>query len=197
MVDAPGKKYTDIARKVYILRLKPFLKSKEFKRALFISGAFLSGCIFLVLLLDIIIMPIYLRTGEEIRVPNLTNMSFQDAKNIAYKSHLGIVTDAVDYHDSISVNNIAFQIPVPGAVVKPGRRIHVVISKGPPPPLMPNVTGKSPRNADLLLREAGLKVSSRKFQSSKKYPPGVVIDQFPKPQMEIGDKSGIILYISN
>ena len=144
MSDAPKKPYGDLAKKAYHTRVKPFLKSDKTRRILFVIGAFLSGCIFMVLLLDIIVMPIYLRTGKKIRVPNLTNMTFQEAQNIAHNAHIGIVIDAVDYNDSIAVNNIAYQIPVPDAVVKPGRRIHVVISKGPQPLLMPNVAGKSP-----------------------------------------------------
>lgn len=197
MSDAMKKKYGDIARKAYHARVKPFLASDKFRRVLFAAGAFLSGCITIILLLDFVVMPIYLRTGKEIRVPNLTNMTFQEAQKVARKSYLGIITDAVDYHDSVPVNTISYQIPVPDAVVKPGRRIHVVISKGPQPLLMPNVSGKSPRNADLLLREAGLTMSIKKFRSSKKYPVGMVIDQFPRPGTKIEDKTKVIVYISN
>ena len=197
MSDSPKKPYTNLAKKAYHAQVKPFLKSEKTRKILFIAGAFLSGCIFLVLLLDTIVMPIYLRSGMEIRVPDLTNMTFEEAQKIALQSHLGIVADALDYHDSVAVNTIAYQIPLPDAVVKPGRRIHVVISKGPQPLLMPNVVGKSPRNADLLLREAGLAASVKKFRSSDKYPSGVVIDQSPKSGKEIGNKTGVVLYISN
>ena len=197
MSDKMKKKYGDIAKNTYHTKVKPFLKSEKFKKGLFAAAAFLSGCITVILLLDLIVMPIYLRSGKEIRVPTLTSMTFQEAQEIARKSNLGIITDAVDYHYSAPVNTISYQIPAPDAMVKPGRRIHVVISKGPQPILMPNVTGKSPRNAELILREAGLTVSARKFRSSSKYPDGMVIDQFPKSGTEIGDKTKVVVYISN
>jgi eukaryotic-like serine/threonine-protein kinase len=196
MAVSPYKPYIDSAKKTYNTRVKPILRSEKTRKTLFIAGAFLSGCIFVIVLMDSIVMPIYLRSGMEIRVPNLKNMTLDEAQKITLQSHLGIVNEAEDYHDSVAVNTIAYQIPLPDAVVKPGRRIHVVISKGPRPLVMPDVVGKSPRDADLLIREAGLPISSKRYRTSDKFPSGIVIDQSPKPGKDIGNKPGVILYIS-
>ncbi|MFA6472957.1 MAG: hypothetical protein WCU00_13050, partial [Candidatus Latescibacterota bacterium] len=90
MSDKMKKKYGDIAKNTYHTKVKPFLKSEKFKKGLFAAAAFLSGCITVILLLDLIVMPIYLRSGKEIRVPTLTSMTFQEAQEIARKSNLGI-----------------------------------------------------------------------------------------------------------
>ena len=183
-------------KRFYESRLKPYMGSERTRKRFFIAGSFSAGCLSFVLFMDMIIMPIYLREGLEIKAPDFMNKSFAEAYSIARAHHVFLITDGQEYNDDIQTNFIASQRPLPGTLVKPGRRVHIIISRGPQTIKVPDVAGKSPRDAEFGLRNAGLTVAEKRYRKSRRYPPGVVVDQRPKANTDVQAKTGVILYIA-
>jgi eukaryotic-like serine/threonine-protein kinase len=185
-----------VVKKYWLGRVKPFIESPKTKKRLFILGSFSAGCLSFVLFMDMIVMPIYLREGLEIHVPDCTNKTYAEAYSIVHNHRLSLIADGSEYSEDVPKDRVASQRPLPNTLVKPGRGIHVVVSLGPPSLTVPDVVGKSPRDAELEIKGAGLTVVEKRYRESRRYPRGVVIDQRPKAHTEVQTKTGVILIIS-
>ncbi len=147
--------------------------------------------------MDMIIMPLYLNSGREIVAPDLIGKDLAEAQNISRAYELGLVEDGKDFSNTAPPETVAMQIPSPGTILKPGRRIHVVVSRGPRPLMIPDVVGKSPVQAELEIKSAGLEVIDRRWKASDKYPRGIVAEQYPPGNQEVPENTGVILFIAN
>jgi len=67
------------------------------------------------------------------------------------------------YDDSHPKNHVILQDPNPGAEIKKGRDIRILLSKGPKIITMPNVIGLPLRQARLVLEESGLCLGNETF----------------------------------
>jgi beta-lactam-binding protein with PASTA domain len=129
--------------------------------------AFLSLIIFY-LLFDKIFMPAYTRHGQAITVPDLTNLIYEDAREVLNRLDLKIVEEAKKYDTSnqFPIGTIMVQNPAPNATVKKGRRIYVIVSKGEPIVQMPRLVGESERNAIFMLKNVGLALGQVHYEPS-------------------------------
>lgn len=159
--------------------------------------SFFCGWIFFTLVMNFIAMPIYMNSGREIIAPDLRNKTPEEALNIARAYELFVVEDGRDFSNSYPENTVSLQIPSPGTILKPGRRIHVIISQGPRPLRIPNVVGKSPVQAELDIKAAGLEVIDKRWKPSDQYSRGIVADQYPSGDQDIPENTGVILFIAN
>jgi serine/threonine-protein kinase len=148
-------------------------------------------------LADQIVMPLYLKSGREIIAPDLKNKTIAEARNISLAYDLALIEDGREFSSTVPPDVISVQIPAPGTVLKPGRRMHVIISKGPRPLRIPNVVGKSPIQAELEIKSAGLEVLDKRWKASDHYLRGIVADQYPKGDQDIPENTGVILFIAN
>jgi beta-lactam-binding protein with PASTA domain len=179
-----------------VRNVRPVQKTGR-KGFFFIVFAFATGCFFSAILMDTVVMPFYIKSGREIVAPNLTNKSFEEAAAIARAYKLDIVEDGRDFNPTIPAGAVALQIPSSGSILKPGRRIHVVVSKGPRPLHIPNVVGKSPREAELIIKDAGLEVIDKRWKASDKYPRNIVAEQYPPGDQDVPENTGVILFVAN
>ena len=62
---------------------------------------------------------------------------------------------------------------------------------------MPNVVGKSLREARLEIQSKGLIVQEEGWTASNDYPIGIVAKQYPEAFQEVPENTGVILSISN
>ena len=104
-----------------------------------------------------IFLEIATKHGEELLVPDLSNMSVQEAQEIAAASDM-----VIDVKDSVFVKRmkkgaVYRQNPAPGSHVKSGRRIALTINAINSKKLtMPNLVGLSMRQAKAELLSRGL-----------------------------------------
>lgn len=168
-----------------------------FKRLVLSLTAFGLGMLCTVILLDQVFMPMYLNAGREIIAPDLINKTRAEANRISRAYELVLVEDGDDFSNTAPAETVSMQIPSPGTILKPGRRMHVVISKGPRPLMIPNVVGKSPVQAELEIKSAGLEVIDKRWKASDKYPRGVVAEQYPPGDQEVPENTGVILFVAN
>ena len=159
------------------------------------AGFAVAGVLFLVVM-DNIVMPWYQRSGQEIELPALTGLTPDDALKVADERFL-VVEDQREFTETYPIGVISFQLPAAGTAIKPGRRVHVRISKGARPITVPDVAGKPPPNARLEIKAAGLTVVEGGFIPSNEYPFSMVARQHPEAGVEVGENSPVTIYISD
>ena len=129
------------------------------KRPLWIN--LLAGLVLMVVLL--FILSIFLgpltRHGKNKTVPNVMGKSFEEAKKILNNSGFDVEVQDSIYSDTIAKGSVLRQVPDGDAPVKISRTVYLTINRQVPPVVeMPNLKDFSLRNAELQLRNMGLRV---------------------------------------
>lgn len=135
---------------------------------------------FIYLLFNKIIMPAYTRHGQAIEVPDLTNLLYEDAREVLDRLDLKIVEEAkkFDTSNTFPIGVVMSQNPRPHSSVKKGRRVYVIVSKGESTVEMPRLLGGSERNAIFQIEHLGLVLGEIRYEYSDLNPAmGIVIDQ--------------------
>ena len=121
----------------------------------------LAGLILMVILL--FILSIFLgpltRHGKNKTVPNVVGKSFEEAQRILDNSGFDMEVQDSIYSDTVAKGSVLRQVPDGDATVKISRTVYVTINRRVPPMVeMPNLKDFSLRNAELQLRNMGLRV---------------------------------------
>lgn len=116
-------------------------------------------CIFSLIIGASILLNLITNHGKSIEVPDFTNMTVSEAKYNAGIKHIKVdVIDSV-YVKRMRKGAVFSQNPKPGAAVKKGRKIRLVVnSMTPKKVMMPNLVGYSMRqaHAELISRSLNL-----------------------------------------
>jgi len=158
-----------------------FKKLITFFRNCFRLAIIFFGCLlFLFLLFDKLIMPWYTGRGKEFELVNVKKMPFKKAREKLNSTGL-----YVEVIDSVIIQNtpgglIWKQVPEPGAKIKEGRVVQLVVTKSRKKIKMPRLEGKSFKAAKMDLERTGIETDinllvSRQYSLDK--PEGVVISQ--------------------
>jgi len=134
------------------------------KRPLWIN--LLAGLVLMVVLL--FILSIFLgpltRHGKNKTVPNVMGKSFEEAKNILNNSGFEVEVQDSIYSDTIAKGSVLRQVPDGDATVKISRTVYLTINRQVPPMVeMPNLKDFSFRNAELQLKNMGLRVGNTSY----------------------------------
>lgn len=128
-------------------------------------------------------MPSYVRLGHEIELPDVVEMSAENAKNtLDNHGFHGVITDSV-FDANYDIGMVVEQMPPAFSTVKRGRHVYLTVSIGEKPIIMPNLFYISPRDAELTLQSYNLKMGSKHYEYDDSSPEGVVIAQsYPQGQ---------------
>ena len=101
------------------------------------------------------------RSPKKVEVPNLSNVDIETAKMLLSAKGLSVIKEGEKEDPTVSEGKIMFQNPFPGAVVEKGTFVKVIISKGPPVPvvenvIVPDIIGLTLSQAKVLLADKGL-----------------------------------------
>jgi beta-lactam-binding protein with PASTA domain len=134
------------------------------KRPLWIN--LLAGLVLMVVLL--FILSIFLgpltRHGKNKTVPNVMGKSFEEAKKILNNSGFDVEVQDSIYSDTIAKGSVLRQVPDGDAPVKISRTVYLTINRQVPPVVeMPNLKDFSLRNAELQLRNMGLRIGDTSY----------------------------------
>lgn len=135
-------------------------------------------------------------TGREIVVPNLIGIKITEALEEANKADLNLTLVEKQYNSEIPEDYIISQMPLPGSKVKRGRPIRVTISAGTRFVLVPGLTKKSLRQAQIILHNAGLELGNVSKVFSNREMKGLVLNQDPLPNEELMRSSQVNLLVS-
>ena len=159
------------------------------------AGAFLAGIIALVLL-DEIVMP-YLVDTPSVQIPDLKGLSAPEAAAHLEEAGLKMTIGDSLHHETISADAVVDQDPSVGQLVKEGRRIVLIVSKGPRYYEVPDVRRVSMREARLQLEGNQLKIGQIRYRSSETLPEGAIVEQSPPPGAQLALGSSVDLWVSN
>ncbi len=161
-------------------------------------GALVVTIIISVLLMDLVIMPMYIHLGSETELPDVTESSYSEAKQILKDAGFKIIKEREIFEATYPESTIIYQNPPPYSQVKKGRRVYVTMSAGEKMVIVPNIVGLSERDAHFQLRQAGLQVADASYFDYDSYhPKGVVMSQSLIEGSEVKALSTIALTVSN
>ncbi|MCX8026373.1 MAG: PASTA domain-containing protein [Thermodesulfovibrionales bacterium] len=131
--------------------------------------------------------------SKTVTVPDLKGKSMVDANAILKKNNLYIRLEGEEYDINIPQGHVMWQHLPPGSVVKEGREIGVMISKGAKIRYVPDVVGHTVDEAEALLRDRGIKITKTIYVSHPKIPKNTVIAQRPETHEKAADYFNIIV----
>ncbi|MBS1518465.1 MAG: PASTA domain-containing protein [Bacteroidetes bacterium] len=151
----------------------------------------------LFILMNNVIMPLYVKHSDTVITPKVTGMNYIEAKKIIEDAGLEIIQGDIKYDENIQIGQILDQNPPPDAVVKYGRRIYVTISGGEQLSEVPNLKGKSLRDAKFTLEQRGLQLGETVRKNSNEFPEDFVISQIIQPGSKVKKNSKLDLILSD
>ncbi|MFO0752639.1 MAG: PASTA domain-containing protein [Thermodesulfovibrionales bacterium] len=118
--------------------------------------------------------------SRTVTVPDLRGKGMVEADGVVRGKGLYIRLEGEDYDSHTRQGAIIRQDILPGGMVKEGRVIGVVLSKGPRVQFVPEIVGQNLDSAEFLLREKGIKVGKVLYVHSEKAPRNMVLAQRPE-----------------
>lgn len=150
----------------------------------------------LLLLLDKVILPWYVKRGEVSVLPKVVGMNVDQAIKVLDEAGYEPIKYETRYDEKFKDGAIIRQTPEGGDETKPGRKVYLIISGGKESVVMPNLIGKNLRDARLLLVKANLDVGKTDMDFTDSIPAGVVFKQSPKAGTTVTTSQLIDLVVS-
>jgi serine/threonine-protein kinase len=96
---------------------------------------------------------------NEVAVPNVIKLKQADAERIIDTAGLSFSVAGETFDASVPEGSVVSQDPMAGSMVREGREVHVVVSKGGNVITVPDVIGMPQRMAEVMVRNLGLLVA--------------------------------------
>ena len=154
-----------------------FLNFRMVRHGSLVIGGIAVG---ILLLLEIIVMPLYVRQNKSQYLIDVTYKSLNQAQQILRAEGFKVVINDTLYSSDFEPNTVVDQFPEPSTRVKTGRTIHLKISKLNKLVEVPNLIGQSQRSADILLKTIGLTIDTVYTEYNPDFPNGTVAWQSPR-----------------
>jgi serine/threonine-protein kinase len=121
-------------------------------------------------------------SGHAIQVPDLTQLTVDEATALLKKSDLVLEEVAQRNDERIEAGRILAQDPPPGADIKLQRKVKVVVSLGDKITSVPELRGGAARRAQITLQQQGMRLGNQVYVYSKREEENLVIAQDPLPE---------------
>lgn len=169
------------------MRLKNFAK--------FIVALIIFTAVFVVVM-DKVLMPLYVRHSEEVVLLDVRNKHIEEAEAILRINGFDVeIIDSIEKVD-LPPGTVIDQQPPPGYIVKRGRLVKLIVSKGESYHHMPNLVGKVLKAAKLELDQLGIPVENILYRYSSEIPEGAVVGQSIEPGLVVSASTPVTLIIS-
>src|SRR3982751_5313247 len=127
----------------------------------------LTGVVLALVILFLFILSLRWLTqhGNSRTVPSVAGRKYEDAKKFLEKEGFDVVIQDSVYVDTLPPSGVIRQVPEPDAMVKVNRTVYLTINRSIPPLVeMPNLVGYSLRNAQMVLKNMGLRIGDTSFK---------------------------------
>jgi len=120
-----------------------------------------TAALFLIFILVVVVsayltLTLIIKSEDTVVVPDLVGKEVVYVLELLTDLRLNTKVKGSEYSKEFSKNHIIFQEPEPGAEIKKGRDIKIILSKGARSILMPNLKGLSLQQARIILEENSL-----------------------------------------
>ncbi|MGC4036538.1 MAG: PASTA domain-containing protein [Chitinophagaceae bacterium] len=156
---------------------------------------------FVIILLFFLSLQWLTHHGVSRTVPSVTGKKFDDAKTFLEKQGFDVIIQDSVYVDTLPPTGVIRQVPEPDAVVKVNRTVYLTINRSMAPLVdMPSLVGYSLRNAEMVLKNMGLRIGDTIFKPD--FAKNSVLEQRYngdeiKPGTKIRQGSSVTLVLGN
>lgn len=133
--------------------------------------------------------------GQVLRpVPELADLALDEAEALLADRELAVGNVSPEHDEEAPIDQVLRPSVAPGEELETGSSVDLVVSAGPAPRTVPDVTGASPADAVAALEEVGL-VADVAEEHHLQVPEGGIISVTPGPgtQLERGDTVGLVV----
>jgi serine/threonine-protein kinase len=103
-----------------------------------------------------LVVAFMIEKAPEVEVPDVANMALTDALDTLNARGLELEVRGFSFSDDVEVNRVVRQRPSAGSIVKAGRGVGVVLSRGGERQFVPDLIGQFEEDANITLAQAGL-----------------------------------------
>ncbi|PID59631.1 MAG: hypothetical protein CR986_05025 [Ignavibacteriae bacterium] len=164
------------------------------KKVLLYAGILILIFVAFALLLDLVIMPNYVNS-KEVTLPDFVGMSKTEAEDSLNALGLEAILEGPRYSDEFPIDHVIYQKPDSGSVVKERRRVYLVISGGNPLTKIPNLIGKTLRDAKVTIDRLGFQLGDVTEVESEETT-NTIVEQYPKVNTNLQKGSVVKLKVS-
>lgn len=132
---------------------------------------------------------------ERYAVPQVAGASVDEATQAITDANLTVGGQTQAYDEKVAVGLVVTTDPKPTSLLKRDQPVDLVISKGPAPVKLPDLTGKTLEAATAALTKLGMKVTSTE-DYSKTVAKGAVVSSNPKPGATVPKGTSVALVVS-
>ncbi|HEY6866358.1 MAG TPA: PASTA domain-containing protein [Candidatus Eisenbacteria bacterium] len=144
-----------------------------------------------------LIMPRLIHSSAEVRVPDLSNLSYDQAGAVLAGHQLRLGRSGGRFDPSVPAGFILAQDPLPGTPVRVRRKVMVMVSEGEEFTAVPGTVGSMLRGAAILIEHAGLGYSGSTVAPSDELGEGMVVASDPAPGTVVPHNWPVGLLLSN
>jgi serine/threonine-protein kinase len=159
------------------------------------TGLILLGILLVIILLNSIIMPWYVRHDTLVQVPSVVGLNYDEAVKILDDAGLEGVQGDIRYDATKPIGTVIDQNPPAERTVKDGRRIYLIVSGGEQLYDVPNLVGRTLREGKFTLAQRNLELLEVETKPSAQYPAGIIVSQIESPGSKVkkGTKIGVVV----
>jgi serine/threonine-protein kinase len=119
--------------------------------------------------------------GKTVSVPDLRDKEIVKAGRLLKNAGLTLRIEGEEFHPAIPKDYIISQNPEAGTIIKEGRSVGVIVSKGPQEVVVPRLEMEPLRRAEVIIRQNGLTVGDIAKVHSMTVEKDLIITQNPLP----------------
>ncbi len=162
-----------------------------------VGGLILGGIASAVAVLFLFYLILIRSTPKEVVVPDLTGLTLTEAQRLAGEKGLSVTVVGTKRDPQVEPERILEVVePAPGARVRQGRSIAVVVSAPPEPIMVPDVMGLLVSSATDRLIAKQLRVGQRVEGYSRQIAKGLVVGQQPPAGSQVDPGTPVNLIVS-
>ncbi len=176
-----------------------FEDKKKLMKSMKIAAVAVAGIIIAVVILVWMVNAVVnevIHNRREVIVPDIEGKTINEALTVLSEKSLSLYKVAEKYDVYVPAGSIISQSPPPGLTVREGKAIEAVISSGGKVVFVPDIEGKSIRQAELLLRQVGLLMGEQTRTFSSTVQRDFVVSQEPVAGNVVEKNSYINIVVS-
>ncbi len=149
-----------------------------------------------ILVFNNVLMPRLIHRAGEVRVPELSNMTVEEAQKALQPTGLQLSRSGERFDAGVMRGRVVQQDPAAGTPVRGRSRVSVVVSLGEEFSSVPALFGETRRGAELLLQQAGLRVGGITRATSEAVGEGLVVASDPPAESVLPRGTPVALLLS-
>ena len=121
----------------------------------------------IVLILFLVSLNLITRHGSTLTIPSVTGKSYAEATKILNAQGFDVELQDSIYNDTAAALSVLRQFPEADEIVKKNRTVYLTINRSVPPTIeMPMLEGLSIRNAEIVIKQYGLKRGEISYENN-------------------------------